>query len=84
MYVGGSGICSCHNVHVDAEHSFVELVLSIDHLVGSDSGGSNSDQIMRLSRQAPMGLKPGPQQVVYCEVTGWYRLRHHRLINTFR
>lgn len=52
--VGGGGwtLCACCNVHVDSDHSFVELVLSLDYFTGSSSGGSNSNQIMSLLRQA--------------------------------
>lgn len=32
--VGGWTICTRCNVHVDSDHSFVELVLSLDHFYG--------------------------------------------------
>lgn len=48
VYVGGWTICARYNVHVDSDHSFVELVLSLDYFMGFSSGGSNSDQIMSL------------------------------------
>lgn len=48
VYVGGWTICARYNVRVDSDHSFVELVLSLDHFMGSSSEGSNSDQIMSL------------------------------------
>lgn len=52
VYVGGWTLYARCNVHVDSDHSFVELVLSLDHFMGSSSGGSNSEQIMSLLRQA--------------------------------
>lgn len=64
VYVGGWTICARCSVHVDSDHSFVEVVLSLDHFVGSGSGGLNSDQIMRPARHAHLNLRPGPQLVI--------------------
>lgn len=62
VYVGGWTICAHCSVHVDSDHSFVEVVLSLDHFVSS--GGSNSDRIMRPARHTLLSLRPGPQLVI--------------------